>query len=70
MKHHLVNLYQVITFLPININNPCVSGAQKNPLETVLLDTHNIYIDLEIRNIIFNYTLLSGGLTDLIAFRD
>ena len=48
-------------FLPI-ILNMCL-GAQKNRLiETVLLSTHNICFRLEIRKIIFQYTLLSGGL--------
>ena len=38
-------------------------GAQKNRLiETVLLSTHNICFGLEIKKIIFQYTLLSGGL--------
>ena len=40
-----------------------VVGAQKNCLnETVLLITHNICFSLEIRNSIFNYTLLFKGL--------
>ena len=38
-------------------------GAQKNRLiETVLLSTHNICFDWEIRKIIVSYALLSGGL--------
>ena len=37
-------------------------GAQKNcPIETVLLSAHKICFGLEIRKIIFCYTLLSGG---------
>ena len=41
----------------------CVLGAQKNRLiEMVLLSTHNICFGLEIRKIIFKYTLLSGGM--------
>ena len=37
-------------------------GAQKNLLnETILLSTHNIFLR-EIRNIIFRYELLYGGL--------
>ena len=42
-----------------------VFGAQKNRIiETVLFSKHNICVFLEIRIIIFNYTLLSGGLVD------
>ena len=38
-------------------------GAQKSRLiETVLLSTHNICFGWEIKKIIFQYTLLSGGL--------
>ena len=38
-------------------------GAQMNRLiETVLLSTHNICFELEIRNFIFDYVLLSVGL--------
>ena len=38
-------------------------GAQKNCLiETVLLSTHNARFRWEIRKIIFNYALISGGL--------
>ena len=38
-------------------------GAQKNRLiETVLLSTHNICFGWEIKKIIFQYALLSGGL--------
>ena len=41
----------------------CVLGAQKNRLiETLHLSTHNIGFGCEIRKIVFNYTLLSGGL--------
>ena len=44
-------------------------GAQKNCLiETVLSSTHNICFGWGIRKIIFNYTLLSGGLTLYIYF--
>ena len=44
----------------------CVLGAQKNRLiETVLLSTHNIYFALEIRILIFEYALLSGGMLSL-----
>ena len=31
-------------------------------IETVLLSTHNICFGLEIKKIVFHYTLLSGGL--------
>ena len=42
----------------------CVLGAQKNPLiETVLLSTHNIGFGCEIKKIIVQYALLSGGLS-------
>ena len=38
-------------------------GAQKNRLiETVLLSTHNICFDEEMRKMLFNYALLSGGM--------
>ena len=38
-------------------------GAQKNCLiETVLLNTHNIYFGCEITKIVFHITLLSGDL--------
>ena len=38
----------------------CVLGAQKNRLiETVLLSTHNICFGLEIKRLVFQYTLLS-----------
>ena len=41
-------------------------GAQKNRLiVTVLLSTHNICIGWEIKKIIFQYTLLSGGLNSM-----
>ena len=44
-----------------------VLGAQKNCLiETVLLSTHNICFGGEIRKIIFQYALLSGGLRDML----
>ena len=37
--------------------------AQKNRfIETVLLSTHNICFGLEIKKIVLQYTLLSGGL--------
>ena len=40
-----------------------VYGAQKNRLiETLLLSTRNICFSWKIRNLIFNFTLLSGGL--------
>ena len=52
----------VIIFLPINFKT-CVVDAQKNRLiETVLLSTHNICFGREIKKIVFQYTLLSGGL--------
>ena len=42
-------------------------GAQKNRLiETVLLSTHNICFGLEIKKIIFQYALLSGGLAKYV----
>ena len=47
-------------------------GAQKNRLiETVLLSTYNICFGLEIKKIIFQYALLSGGLVNqyLCSFR-
>ena len=51
----------VIIFLPINLNM-CL-GAQKNHLiESVLLSTHNICFGLDIKKIVFQYTLLSEGL--------
>ena len=38
-------------------------GAQKNRLiEMVLLSTHNICLGWEIKKIVFQYALLSGGL--------
>ena len=38
-------------------------GAQKNRLiETVLLSTHNICFGSEMKKIVFQYALLSGGL--------
>ena len=40
----------------------CVLGAQKNHLiETVLLSTHNMFW-MRNEEIVFQYTLLSGGL--------
>ena len=40
-----------------------VLGAKKNRLtETVLISTNNICFGREIRKIIFNFALLSGGL--------
>ena len=44
-------------------------GAQKNRLiKTVLLSTHNISFGLEMRKMIFSYTLLSGGLAEAFIF--
>ena len=44
-------------------------GAQKNCfIETVLLSTHNICFDCELRKIIFWYTLLTKGLTLLLGY--
>ena len=43
-----------------------VLGTQKNNLiETVLLSTHNICFDGEIRKLHFNYPLSSGGLQNV-----
>ena len=54
VKLYIFSYLSVLTF---------VLGAQKNRLnETVLLSTHNIWIGWEIRKLIFDYTLLSGGL--------
>ena len=52
-----------IAFISFPINSNMCLGAQKNHLiETFLLSTHNICFGWEIRKIIFQYTLLSGGL--------
>ena len=52
-----------IAFVPYPSILTCVLDAEKNRLiERVLFSTHNICFDLEIRKIIFQYTLLSGGL--------
>ena len=45
------------------MNLTFVLGAQKNRLvETVLLSTHNICFDLQIRKVFFNKVLLPNGL--------
>ena len=50
-----------IIFLPINLSL-CL-GAQKNRLtEAVLLSTQNLCFGWEIKKIVFQYPLLSGGL--------
>ena len=42
-------------------------GAQKNRLiETVLLSSHNICFGGEIKKIVFQYTLLSGGMFKIL----
>ena len=38
------------------------SMKKQNDNKTVLLETHNIFLGCEVRKIIFNNTLLSGGL--------
>ena len=44
-------------------------GAEKNRLiETVLLSTHNICFGWELKKIIFQYALLSGGLYYLLLY--
>ena len=49
----------------------CVLGAQKNRLiETVLLSTHNICFEWEIKQIVFQYTLLSGGLLCWLVYKE
>ena len=54
LKLHLFPYSSILT---------CVLGAQKNRLiETVLLSTHSTSFGYIIRKIIFQYTLLSGGL--------
>ena len=62
------------TFLSINLSIfsypsvlTYVLGAQKNRLiETVLLSTYNIRFGLEIRKLIFEYELLTIGLSTLL----
>ena len=55
---------QISPFLSVKT---CVLGAQKNrPNVTVLLSTHNISFSREIRKVIFNYALLSGGLGPIL----
>ena len=45
-----------------------VLDAQKNRLiETVLLSTHNICFCLEIKKIVFQFALLSGGLENVLT---
>ena len=54
----------MIIFLSISLN--MCFGCLKEPSHRVLLSTHNICFGLEIRKIIFSYTLLSGGLVVLM----
>ena len=56
----VLNVKNVIILLAISFN---IFWVLKNRLiEMILLSTRNIFFGWEIRNIIFNYALLSGGL--------
>ena len=62
-----VHLKLHLHVLPYQSVKTCVLGAQKNRLiETVLLSTHNTCFGWEIRKQIFQYAILSGGLTSTV----
>ena len=52
-----------LLLFPYQSIKTCVLGAQKNHLiEMVLLCTHDIYFGREIKKIVVEYALFSGGL--------